>query len=249
MRRANKIYLIIAVILLASLILSSCAKDQNIVKDPTDNKEAEVKEPADNNDDKQDEIENKAKEDVEDEIKEEVEKKEFEKLDIIPTIDLEKNVDYIESGEKAIDFELVDLNGNNVKLSDYKGQIVFLNFWATWCPPCRYEMPDMENVHKEYGDKGVIILGVNSTANELRGGRDSNKAEKQVRSYIEDEGYTFSIPLDRDDSVAIEYNQIYPMTGIPTTYMIDREGIVRFVRPGAFLNEEQIKAFAALLDK
>ena len=132
---------------------------------------------------------------------------------------------------------------------DYKGQIVFLNFWATWCPPCRAEMPDMEAIHQEYGDKGVVILGVSSTELELRGGNDKEKARQQVQEYIDNEGFTFSIPLDSDNKAVREYNAIYPMIGIPTTYMIDREGIIRYVRSGAFQGEEQLKAFIALLNE
>ena len=75
----------------------------------------------------------------------------YEDLDINPKVSLKENVDYLTIDKPLIDFELEDLNGNKIKLSDYKGQIVFLNFWATWCPPCRAEMPDMEAIHQEYG--------------------------------------------------------------------------------------------------
>ncbi|NLN41038.1 MAG: redoxin domain-containing protein, partial [Clostridiales bacterium] len=71
----------------------------------------------------------------------------------------------------------------------------------------------------------------------------------QVKDYIDKEGFTFSIPIDSDNKALIEYNNIYPITGIPTTFMIDREGIIRYARPGAFQGEEQLKAFIALLDE
>lgn len=172
-----------------------------------------------------------------------------EKLGINPTVSIKENYDYIKLDKPSVDFELKDLNGNVVKLSDYKGQIVFLNFWATWCPPCREEMPDMESIHQQYDDNGVAILGVSSTEIELRGGSDEKKAEKQVKEYIDKEGFTFTIPLDTDSKVLGEYNSIYPVTGIPTTFMIDREGVIRYARPGAFQGEEQLKAFIALLDQ
>ena len=173
----------------------------------------------------------------------------YEKLDINPQVSIKENMDYIKIDEPSVDFELKDLKGDVVKLSDYKGQLVFLNFWATWCPPCREEMPDMESIHKEYGDKGVVILGVSSTELELRGGSDKDKAQKQVKDYIDREGFTFSIPLDFDNKVLMEYNSIYPVIGIPTTFLIDREGIIRYARPGPFQGEEQLKAFIALLDE
>ncbi|NLN41079.1 MAG: TlpA family protein disulfide reductase, partial [Clostridiales bacterium] len=143
----------------------------------------------------------------------------YEKLDIDPKVTVRENMDYIKIDKPSVDFELEDLNGNKVKLSDYKGQLVFLNFWATWCPPCREEMPDMEAIHQQYGDKGVVILGVSSTQLELRGGQDKEKARQQVKDYIDKEGFTFSIPIDSDNKALIEYNNIYPITGIPTTFM------------------------------
>lgn len=107
----------------------------------------------------------------------------------------------------------------------------------------------MESIHQQYGDKGVAILAVSSTDPELQwSGKDSKKAEKRVREFIEKEGYTFTVPLDPDNKVIDEYMAIHPIIGIPTTYMIDREGMIRYVRPGAFQGEEQLKAFIALLE-
>ena len=166
-----------------------------------------------------------------------------------PTVDVTEGMDYFTVDVAAKDFELEDLKGNKVKLSDYEGQIVFLNFWATWCPPCRAEMPDMEEIHKEYGDRGVAILAVNSTSMELRGGNDSKKARKQVEEFIESAGFTFPVLLDSDDEVLVKYNNIVPITGIPTTFMIDKKGQIRYARPGAFISKEQIEAFIALLDE
>lgn len=166
-----------------------------------------------------------------------------------PTVDVTEGMDYFTVDVAAKDFELEDLKGNKVKLSDYEGQIVFLNFWATWCPPCRAEMPDMEEIYKEYGDRGVAILAVNSTSMELRGGNDSKKARKQVEEFIESAGFTFPVLLDSDDEVLVKYNNIVPITGIPTTFMIDKKGQIRYARPGAFISKEQIEAFIALLDE
>ena len=110
-------------------------------------------------------------------------------------------------------------------------------------------MPDMEEIYKEYGDRGVAILAVNSTSMELRGGNDSKKSRKQVEEFIESAGFTFPVLLDSDDEVLVKYNNIVPITGIPTTFMIDKKGQIRYARPGAFISKEQIEAFIALLDE
>lgn len=136
------------------------------------------------------------------------------------------------------DFEAVDFEGNKVKLSDYKGKIIFLNFWATWCPPCREEMPLMQEIYNEYKDQDVIILAVNPTSVELRGGNDSEKAEKQAKEFIQDSGYTFPVLLDKEDKAW----GIYQQRGIPTNYVIDKQGIIRYGFSGAFQSKIQMKS-------
>lgn len=135
------------------------------------------------------------------------------------------------------DFESVDLDGNTIKLSDYKGKIILLNFWATWCPPCREEMPMMQEVYEKYKDQDVVILTVNPTSVELRGGTDSKKAENQVRKFIKDSGFTFPVLLDKEDKAW----DIYQQRGIPVNYVIDKQGIVRYGFSGAFQSKEQIE--------
>lgn len=152
--------------------------------------------------------------------------------------------DYVKVDTDIVDFELKDLEGNNIKLSEYSGKVVILNFWATWCPPCRMEMPFMQEIHEEYED--VAILAVNSTTTELRGGKDSKKAKNRVKKYVEKEGYSFPVPLDTDNEVSMAYNSIFPMQGIPTTFIIDKEGTIRYVRPGAFLNRAHMEQFIKL---
>ncbi|MFG6148811.1 TlpA family protein disulfide reductase [Halobacillus sp. B23F22_1] len=120
----------------------------------------------------------------------------------------------LQVGDQAPDFELETLDGKNVKLSELEGQKVFLNFWATWCPPCKEEMPEMEKFHEEYGDE-VVVLAVNATETE------SN--ESDVDKYIEEEGYTFPILLDKDSKV----NNDYQAMSIPTTYFIGTDGQVQ----------------------
>jgi peroxiredoxin len=117
------------------------------------------------------------------------------------------NMGGLKVGAKAPDFELKTLAGDTVKLSDLKGKKVMLNFWATWCPPCKAEMPAMEEFHKEAGDE-VVILAVN------------NDPHLDVKAFLDENGITFPIPLDEEDKV----NETYQVLSIPTTYFIDTKG-------------------------
>lgn len=107
------------------------------------------------------------------------------------------------------DFVLEDLNGNKVTLSELKGKKVFLNFWATWCPPCKAEMPDIEKLYQETKDSDLVILAVNA-------GDDKST----VQDFITKNNYNFSVLLD----TAGEVSRLYQVTGIPTSYFIDTEG-------------------------
>ncbi len=121
-------------------------------------------------------------------------------------------------GESAPSFTLVDLEGNPVTLSDFRGKVVFLNFWATWCPPCRAEMPEIEAVYQEYKDKGVVVIGV-----------DILEPEDVVRQYVQQGGYSWTFVLDTSGEVAVNYE----VSAIPTSFFIDREGIIQAVNIGA----------------
>ncbi|MBI5874919.1 MAG: redoxin domain-containing protein [Deltaproteobacteria bacterium] len=112
----------------------------------------------------------------------------------------------------APDFTLSALDGKKVSLKDFKGKAVFLNFWATWCPPCTIEMPSMEALHKRFKDKGLVVIAVNS-----------EEGEKKVSKFIKKKGYTFLVLLDSDGSVS---SDSYRAIGFPTTYLIDRQGMV-----------------------
>ncbi|MFC9598242.1 TlpA disulfide reductase family protein [Peribacillus butanolivorans] len=116
-------------------------------------------------------------------------------------------------GAAAPDFSLKTLNGKQVNLSDYKGKKVMLNFWATWCPPCKKEMPDMQKYSQQAGDD-VVILAVNIDP------------ENDVQAFVEDNGITFTIPLD-SQSAKNPVNERYKILSIPTTYFIDSKGIIR----------------------
>lgn len=123
-------------------------------------------------------------------------------------------------GYTAPDFTLTDLKGKSWRLSSLRGKPVFLNFWATWCPPCQAEMPDIEALHRRYG-KDVVILGVNLTTSET--------SPQSVAKFLAAHGYTFPVVLDKTGSVA----QKYLVRFIPTSFFIDRKGIIRAMAVGA----------------
>ncbi|WP_085993200.1 TlpA family protein disulfide reductase [Oceanobacillus senegalensis] len=131
--------------------------------------------------------------------------------------DQEGNVG-LEIGNVAPDFEVETMDGEKMKLSDLQGKPVMLNFWATWCPPCRVEMPDMQRFHENHE---VVVLAVNLTDTEIN--------KNDVKKFVNQFGLTFPIGLDQDGSISTAY-RINP---IPTTFMIDSEGKIRHKAFGA----------------
>lgn len=133
----------------------------------------------------------------------------------------------------AIDFTLKDQFGNEHTLSDYKGKTVFLNFWATWCGPCRSEMPDIQKLYETYeteGDNAVIILGVAAP------GLGQEKDEAGIKAFLDESGYTYPTLMGTTGDLFSEYG----ISSFPTTFMIDREGNVFGYVSGA-LNEDMMK--------
>lgn len=118
----------------------------------------------------------------------------------------------------AADFTVPDLTGQPLRLGDFKGAVVFLNFWATWCPPCKEEMPSMERLYRRYKNKGFTILAVSI---------DSGSAAP-VAAFAKKFGLTFPIGLDPKLAVA---NQ-YAVRGLPATFLIDRKGTIAAVAIG-----------------
>ncbi len=121
-------------------------------------------------------------------------------------------------GEIAPDFTLFDLDGNELSLSDFRGKVVFINFWATWCPPCRAEMPEIESIYQDYKDKDVVVIGV-----------DILETEELVREFVQRGGYNWIFVIDLTGEVAANYN----IQAIPTSFFIDREGVIRAINIGA----------------
>jgi len=132
-------------------------------------------------------------------------------------------------GFLAPDFTLDTLDGTKATLSELRGRIVLINLWATWCPPCRAEMPALENAYKQYKDSGVVVLGLNVT---------NQDSEKDIPPFVDEFGLTFPILLDRDGSVSA----LYQLKGLPTTYFVNREGIIRTVVVGGPMNETFIRS-------
>ena len=130
----------------------------------------------------------------------------------------------------AIDFTLKDQYGNTHTLSDYKGKTVFLNFWATWCSPCRAEMPDIQKLYEEFQQEDVVILGV--AAPNLR----REKSEEGIKGFLEENGYTYPVVMDTE----AEAFQAYGINSFPTTFMIDKDGNVFGYIPGQ-LSEETMR--------
>ncbi|MUK90672.1 redoxin domain-containing protein [Ornithinibacillus sp. L9] len=123
----------------------------------------------------------------------------------------------LEVGELSPDFELKTLEGETIRLSDLLGKKIMLNFWATWCPPCLKEMPEMQEFYDEHGDE-IEILAVNVTGSE--------KNEQAVHDFIDEYSYTFPILLDTAMNVSDEYKAIT----IPTTYFIGTDGTIQHPR-------------------
>jgi thiol-disulfide isomerase/thioredoxin len=119
----------------------------------------------------------------------------------------------IKPGNKAPDFELDTLSNGKMSLSEQKGKVVFINIWASWCPPCRAEMPEMESFYKEYGGKRAEILAVNLTDSDSRDAAQNFTSENKL---------TFPILLDSSGKVG----SVYQAVTIPTTYIINYDGII-----------------------
>ncbi len=122
-------------------------------------------------------------------------------------------------GIPAVDFELEDQYGNIHRLEDYRGKTIFLNFWATWCPPCKAEMPDIQKLYEKSsteGEDAVIVLGVAAPNMGQEG------SEEEIAAFMEEKGYTYPVLMDTEGELFASYG----IMSFPTTFMIDRDGNV-----------------------
>jgi len=129
-------------------------------------------------------------------------------------------------GKRAPDFQLSNLEGQPVSLSDFRGTPVLLNFWATWCGPCRQEMPLIQGIFEEQTNENLVILAVNIGENSAA-----------VKNFMQSGNYSFPVLLDTDRNVALQYNA----RAIPTTFFIDKDGTIQVIKVGAFSNMIEIK--------
>jgi peroxiredoxin len=122
--------------------------------------------------------------------------------------DAVRKLDQEDQQRANADFTLSDIKGKAWKLSDLRGKVVLVNFWATWCPPCRKEMPDMQALYERFGSQGLVILAI------------SDETHDKVDPFIADKKYTYPILLDTDKKV----NAMFSVTGIPKSFVYDRSG-------------------------
>jgi len=128
-----------------------------------------------------------------------------------------------ETRQEAPDFTLVNSAGEAVSLSDFRGQAVILNFWASWCPPCKSEMPYFDALSDEYEASGeAVFLMINLTD----GGQETIESASQ---YLDESGYTLNVLFDTEGDAADKYG----VSSIPTTFMIDKDGFIRNMSVGA----------------
>ena len=135
-------------------------------------------------------------------------------------------VEVIRANMDAPDFELTDLEGNVHRLSDYLGQGVVLNFWGTWCEPCKREFPAIERQYKSFEEQGVHVLAVNIAQSNL-----------EVKNYVKNMGMTFPVAIDKTKSVMNAYN----VTVLPATILINADGKIEKIITGE-MSETQIVA-------
>ena len=137
-------------------------------------------------------------------------------------------------GMQAEDFRLTDLEGKSQSLSQYRGKIVLVNFWATWCKPCTTEMPAMQTIYNKLHDKGFVVLAVNELEDDAK-----------VREHIKQYGHTFPVLMDRDNKVANQFG----VFGLPVSVFIDEKGVVQEYIKGGLLTEQKIDETVARIQK
>lgn len=130
-------------------------------------------------------------------------------------------------GFLAPNFELEDLNGQKIELSSYKNKVVLVNFWASWCPPCKAEMPTLENIYTKYNGPDFEILAVNSTVQD---------SLPEVQNFVKATQLTFPILLDKDGFATHLYN----IQSLPVSYFIGRDGIIRDIVVGGPMPEAML---------
>lgn len=140
----------------------------------------------------------------------------------------------LDGTEPVPDITLPTPDGEMLSLSDYRGQVVFLNFWGTYCPPCVAELPELQEVYDELKDDGFVIIGLNA----------EEKPEK-VKAFVEENGITFPIIISDDATI----NPVYQLKHMPTTWFIDKNGILRGKIEGQMSKDMALKIAHKLLEE
>jgi len=143
----------------------------------------------------------------------------------------------IKGNRMAPNFRLEGLNGKKVELKNFKGKVIFLNFWATWCSPCKEEMPSMEVLYKQFKEKDFVLLGISV----------DYEGAKLVKEYIEKNGYTFPVLIDSKSKIL----DLYGIRGIPTTILIDKKGrmLGKAIGPRNWNSPEVMSLLNQLIEK
>jgi cytochrome c biogenesis protein CcmG/thiol:disulfide interchange protein DsbE len=131
---------------------------------------------------------------------------------------LVRNSETLGEGDNAPRFALTTFNGDDFRLADYRGQIVVLNFWASWCGPCHHEAPDLQRIHELYHDEGVVLIGITYT----------EASQQDSIDFIEQYQLTYANGPDIGAVIAEDYQ----ITGVPETFVIDRDGTLAKYYPG-----------------
>ena len=119
--------------------------------------------------------------------------------------------------DEAPDFTLKSLDGNNLRLEEFRGKVVLINFWASWCGPCRQEMPLLDRLHHRYEDTGFTVLGVNVEGD-----------SKPAQEIVDKTKVTFPVLIDEGQKVS----ELYDLEAMPSTIVIDRDGVIRYIHLG-----------------
>lgn len=137
----------------------------------------------------------------------------------------------MQKGSPAPDFEISYSDGRKVRLSDLRGRPVLVNFWATWCPPCRAEVPEIQKAYEKYKASGFTVVAVNV--------QESTSA---VAKFMEEFGMTFTVAIDSSGAVG----RLYRVSGIPASFFVDRSGIVREIIVGSLTAADLERMYAAI---
>ncbi len=139
----------------------------------------------------------------------------------------------LEVGERAVEFTLTDLNGKAVKLSSLRGKVVLIDFWATWCKPCKEELPLLEKLHQKLKGKGLVILAINI-----------NKKKEDATRFASANKLTMTVPFDGSSDIVSKYKP----PKMPSSYLVDKKGIVRKLNAGFYGKSDLDKLEKIILD-